>query len=566
MLLAGALPADRRPSAHAAIAETLASVGTAIAGLPPAAQEELGAALRAARLRARAHRARARRRRRGRDASAGRGRARSSSAGATARLRRCCARPTTRCTSSSSPRGTATRDSWPAIGYPGRPGSRDERDGTIRHPRPGRAGVAAGWKVIDASRARARPRRSKPTSSIVGTGAGGGTAAEILAARRSRGGPGRGRPAQDVARLPHARVRGLSRSSTRNRPRARRSDKAINILQGRCVGGGTTVNWTSSFRTPRSHARVLGSANSGSPASASPTWRRGSSGWRRGCRSRRGRSPPNANNDALARGAAKLGIAAAAIRAQRQGLLEPGLLRHGLPDQRQAVDAGDDDPGGAATAARRWSRARARIAFVLERRPRRRRSTRAAMDAARRAPDAAPRHRARARLRRRGRRDRHAGAAAAQPACPTRTASSASARSCIRRVVSAALMPERDRRRSPARRRPSTRITSSTRSRSTARSATSSRRRRCIRCSRRSRCPTTARRTRAGCASCRTCRCCSRCCATASIPTAPAAPCALRDDGTPVLDYPLHAVRVGRRAARVPDDGRDPVRRRRHGA
>jgi choline dehydrogenase-like flavoprotein len=27
-------------------------------------------------------------------------------------------------------------------------------------------------------------------------------------------------------------------------------DNAIKILQGRCVGGGTTVNWTSSFRTP----------------------------------------------------------------------------------------------------------------------------------------------------------------------------------------------------------------------------------------------------------------------------------------------------------------------------
>jgi len=28
------------------------------------------------------------------------------------------------------------------------------------------------------------------------------------------------------------------------------ADKAIGILQGRCVGGSTTVNWTSSFRTP----------------------------------------------------------------------------------------------------------------------------------------------------------------------------------------------------------------------------------------------------------------------------------------------------------------------------
>ena len=29
------------------------------------------------------------------------------------------------------------------------------------------------------------------------------------------------------------------------------SDLSVNILQGRCVGGGTTVNWCSSFRTPR---------------------------------------------------------------------------------------------------------------------------------------------------------------------------------------------------------------------------------------------------------------------------------------------------------------------------
>jgi hypothetical protein len=40
-------------------------------------------------------------------------------------------------------------------------------------------------------------------------------------------------------------------------------------------------------------------------------------------------------------------------QAQRQGVLEPRLLRHGLPDQRQAVDAGDDDSGRARTAARR---------------------------------------------------------------------------------------------------------------------------------------------------------------------------------------------------------------------
>ena len=49
------------------------------------------------------------------------------------------------------------------------------------------------------------------------------------------------------------------------------ADKSINILQGRCVGGGTTVNWTSSFRTPEATlahwhrvaraSRVLGRAS-----------------------------------------------------------------------------------------------------------------------------------------------------------------------------------------------------------------------------------------------------------------------------------------------------------------
>ena len=181
------------------------------------------------------------------------------------------------------------------------------------------------------------------------------------------------------------------------------------------------------------HARALGARATGSPASASPNSRRGSRGWRRGCRSRRGTSPPNANNAALARGARSIGIAAGDDPAQRQGLLEPGLLRDGLPDQRQAVDAGDDDSRARWRAARRSSRARARERFVLDgdRVDRARRC--AAMDADGVRPTARRVTRARARVRRRGRRDRHAGAAAAQPACPIRTASSASARSCIRR-------------------------------------------------------------------------------------------------------------------------------------
>ena len=68
--------------------------------------------------------------------------------------------------------------------------------------------------------------------------------------RRAEGRHRRRRPAQAQSRLPPARVRGLSRRCTRRRPARKTADKAINILQGRCVGGSTTVNWTSSFRTP----------------------------------------------------------------------------------------------------------------------------------------------------------------------------------------------------------------------------------------------------------------------------------------------------------------------------
>ena len=49
-------------------------------------------------------------------------------------------------------------------------------------------------------------------------------------------------------------------------------------------------------------------------------------------------------------------------------------------------------------------------------------------------------------------------------------------------------------------------------------------------------------------------------------PDSPGGTVALDGDGAPVLDYPLTPYRLGRRAPRVPHDGRDPVRRRRDDA
>jgi choline dehydrogenase-like flavoprotein len=108
------------------------------------------------------------------------------------------------------------------------------------------------------------------------------------------------------------------------------ADKAINILQGRCVGGSTTVNWTSSFRTP------------------SPTlayWREhfglseltddGLSPWFLGAEQRLNVGPwlaaPNENNELLRKGALKLGIPAAAILRNVKGCWNLGSCGLGCP-------------------------------------------------------------------------------------------------------------------------------------------------------------------------------------------------------------------------------------------
>jgi choline dehydrogenase-like flavoprotein len=95
---------------------------------------------------------------------------------------------------------------------------------------------------------------------IVGTGAGAGITAELLTAAGLsvvliEEGP--------LKSSTDFRQREADAYPTLYQESANRktADKAIGILQGRCVGGSTTVNWTSSFRTP-SHAGVTGASTS----------------------------------------------------------------------------------------------------------------------------------------------------------------------------------------------------------------------------------------------------------------------------------------------------------------
>ncbi len=142
---------------------------------------------------------------------------------------------------------------------------------------------------------------------IVGTGAGGATAAEILAQSGLKVvmiEEGAYRTARDFT------LRETDAFSELYFDGANRTTKdgAIAILQGRTVGGSTTVNWTASFRTPDEvlgHWAAAHGVTGLDAASLAP--------WFERAERRLNVAPwagaPNENNDVLARGCAKLGYA-----------------------------------------------------------------------------------------------------------------------------------------------------------------------------------------------------------------------------------------------------------------
>ena len=195
-------------------------------------------------------------------------------------------------------------------------------------PDPFRIGMAGGWKVIDASLLTADLALEADVA-IVGTGAGGATAAEILSAAgltvvMVEEGPLA--TSSDFHMLEREAYPQLYQESAARKSR----DKAINILQGRCVGGGTTVNWTSSFRTPattlKHWASTFGLADF-AEADLAP--------WFERVEHRLNIAPwevaPNENNDILRRGAQALGIPVETIRRNVKGCWNIGYCGVGCP-------------------------------------------------------------------------------------------------------------------------------------------------------------------------------------------------------------------------------------------
>ncbi|MES2319461.1 MAG: GMC family oxidoreductase [Pseudomonadota bacterium] len=195
-------------------------------------------------------------------------------------------------------------------------------------PDPILAGLAGGWKVVDCTTIEA-DRTFEADVVIVGSGAGGGVSAEILA----KSGltviiveEGALKSSKDFKMREAEAYPTLYQESAARKTK----DKAINILQGRTVGGSTTVNWTSSFRTPTPTLdywqQNFGLA--GYTADALAPWflmmeeRLNVSTWL---------TPPNENNDLLKRGAAQLGIPAAAIMRNVKGCWNLGYCGMGCP-------------------------------------------------------------------------------------------------------------------------------------------------------------------------------------------------------------------------------------------
>jgi len=219
-----------------------------------------------------------------------------------------------------------------------------------------------GGAVIDASKLE-RDLTLEADVVIVGTGAGGGVAAETLSEAGLRvilveEGPLR--TARDFHMDEAEAYPDLYQDSAARKTK----DKAINILQGRCVGGGTTVNWTSSFRTPPATlahwARAL-HLDGFAPEDMAP--------WFARMEVRLSVAPwemaPNANNAALARGAAAIGIAHGTIRRNVVGCANLGYCGMGCPIDAKQSMAVTTIPAALARGATLVTRARA-LAFAQE--------------------------------------------------------------------------------------------------------------------------------------------------------------------------------------------------------
>ena len=194
-------------------------------------------------------------------------------------------------------------------------------------PDPFREGLSRGWKTTNGT--VDLPPQVTCDVAIIGSGAGAGITAELLT-----------RAGLDVVLIEEGPLRTSSDFNQKESEAyatlyqegaARRTlDGAITILQGRCVGGTTVINWTSSFRTPPStlgywqkHFGLADYTEAGmAPWFAQAEKRLNMTPWE---------APPNANNELLRTGAQKIGISASVIPRNVKACWNLGSCGMGCP-------------------------------------------------------------------------------------------------------------------------------------------------------------------------------------------------------------------------------------------
>ncbi|MBV6751148.1 GMC family oxidoreductase [Pseudomonas chlororaphis] len=191
-----------------------------------------------------------------------------------------------------------------------------------------REGLARGWKTYNGARLE-QDLTLEADVAIIGSGAGGGTTAEILSAAGYKvllieEGPLK--TSSDFKMLEDQAYTSLYQEGIGRMSK----DGAITILQGRAVGGTTLINWTSSFRTPdqtlehwaREHnVKGHGSAEM-APWFEKMEQRLGVAPWV---------IPPNANNDVIRNGCEALGYSWKVIPRNVRGCWNLGYCGMGCP-------------------------------------------------------------------------------------------------------------------------------------------------------------------------------------------------------------------------------------------
>jgi choline dehydrogenase-like flavoprotein len=132
---------------------------------------------------------------------------------------------------------------WQRIGYPG---PRSDRPA----PSPALTVISAGSDVIDAD------------AVVVGSGAGGGVAAAILAQAGKRVVVVEAGPPADPAEFDQREVHAFQRYYL-EAGLCSSQDLGVSILAGACVGGGTVINWCTSLRLPGNVAKQWKTASGG---------------------------------------------------------------------------------------------------------------------------------------------------------------------------------------------------------------------------------------------------------------------------------------------------------------